>query len=151
MSITLTLNDRLTPYLRRASEKTMKRVSEAVERSGFQLANDARRLAPKDTSTLARSHTFRMVGPRRGRVFTNVDYARVQNDGFRGIQYVRPHHRRQTHAFGKKLTPPQRVQVRRYARRVDYRGTGYFDRAVDRQRPRFRRRVVRALRTGLKG
>lgn len=61
---------------------------------------------------------------------TNVPYAAAHEYGFRGIVYVRPHHRQITQAFGRAIAPT-RVQVQGYAYRQNIPARPYLSPSLD--------------------
>lgn len=75
-------------------------------RTALEAQTQARTTVHKVTTNLARSITLE---ERRQDleidVFTNVEYAAIEEFGFDGPQYVRKHERTVSQAFGRRITP----------------------------------------------
>ncbi len=138
-----------------ASEDRVLAASHAIEYFTFKIASDARDIAPKVTSALARSITpetntrFGFAKEDQvleGRVFTNIPYARVVEFGFSGTQQVRAHTRNITQVFGRPLGRLVPVSVSAHPRHVNRRGWYYMTEAVERNE----RDLVDMLRKAMK-
>ncbi len=101
-----------------------------MERTAFEVKNEARTEAPKDTTTLANS--IQITDKNKAELSLTVQttqpsrkYAAFQEFGWFGPMGAQQHTRQMTHVFGTPVTPFQ-VTVSAHLRLVDYAGKGYM-------------------------
>jgi len=105
-----------------------------VERTAFEVKDEARKNVPVETATLQNSIQITDKDPEKLRATVQTtqparDYAAYQNYGFFGPMRVREHTRIQWHVWGKRLTKPIEVVVPAHERVYNYEGYGYMNTA----------------------
>jgi hypothetical protein len=121
-------------------------VAGATESVARDVQGDARRYAPVDTGNLKASITVERVGPFRWEVYTNKEYAMVQEFGITDVVQISSHTRVMTEGFGDSGGYPQAVQVDAHDRRMDIEGKFYMTIAASQNRRSLPKRISRALR-----
>lgn len=151
-TITFKNLEQVLKQLEQYGEEKDDQVGQAVEKTTYQVADRARENAPKGTlrranttTSLARSITPEMTGPKEGRVFTNIPYALINEFGFSGTQQVRAHTRTITQVFGRRIQPKD-VLVKAHPRVVNRRGTYYMTRAAEYGETQFLDNIREAVR-----
>lgn len=126
--------DRLIGRLDAYPDKARAAAWRGVERTAFEVKDEARKNAPADTTTLINSIQITERNPGELSITVQTtqpsrDYAAYQNYGFVGSMNVRSHTREQWVVFGMRLTTPVRVTVPAHTRFYNYAGFGYMDTA----------------------
>lgn len=145
MGASLNGKRRLKRTLEDYKEGAADAVDSALEAVGKDVQADARKFAPVDTGNLKASITLEKVGPLRWEVYTNKEYAKVQEFGITEVVDVSAHTRVIDQAFGESI-PKQAVQVDAHQRRMDIEGKFYMTIAASQNRRDLGDTVVRALR-----
>lgn len=113
--------------------------------TGYQALDVARTEAPKDTTTLARSITLEEDRDALAvDIFTNLEYAAINEFGFDGVQDVRQHERTISQAFGRRI-PPVTVTVTAHERRVVRKARPFMGPAADLAQERIGPNIDREL------
>jgi phage gpG-like protein len=76
---------------------------------------------------------------------SKVPYAAVHEEGFQGTVQIPAHSRTQTQAFGRKIDPPQTVQVSAHSREMSIPARPYLSPALRDEMPSIRRKAADEL------
>lgn len=122
ISLNKQLSAKLLRIMKESPAKMKKATTVALRRCGDQLRNDAAQNAPYLTGNLRRSITMDMVGDKKAIVGSNLEYARIHDEG--GIIYPKKSKYLRFQVGGhwvtvKKVTIPK------------YRGQGYLTPAFE--------------------
>lgn len=122
---------RATKALEAYGTRAVDAVYAGVLVTGYQALDVARIEAPKDTTTLARSITLEEDRDALAvDIFTNLEYAAINEFGFDGVQSVRQHERTVSQAFGQRIAPVT-VTVTAHERRVVRKAKPFMGPAAD--------------------
>ena len=136
MALTIEIQnlDRLLKRVEAYPGKARQAAWRGIERTAFEVKDEARKNAPSDTTTLINSIQITERNPEALTLTVQTtqpsrDYASYQNDGFVGQMQVGQHTRQQWVVFGRRLTKPITVTVPAHSRFYNYAGFGYMDTA----------------------
>ena len=136
MSFTIEMQnlDKLLGRFERYKGEAKKAAWRGVQRTGFEVKNEARFNAPVGTptgGTLKGSIQVTNENPQNLTLIVQTTqpsraYAAYQEFGFQGAMIVGQHTREITQVFGRPLTTPRQVTVRAHTRFYNYAGYGYM-------------------------